>query len=104
MILRGWALVGQGQGEEGIAQLREGLVAYRATGADLECSHWLALLAEAYSENGQSREGLSVIADAINHVAQTGIVNCDAKVHRIVGQLQLSLDTPDQHTPKMIFR
>ena len=39
MILRGWALVGQGQGEEGIAQLREGLVAYRATGADLECSH-----------------------------------------------------------------
>jgi hypothetical protein len=24
MILRGWALVGQGQGEEGIAQLREG--------------------------------------------------------------------------------
>ena len=39
MILRGWALVGQGQGEEGIAQLRDGLVAYRATGADLEGSH-----------------------------------------------------------------
>jgi predicted ATPase len=48
VIFRGWALFRQGQSEEGIVQLREGLIAYRATGADLECSHWLGLLAEAY--------------------------------------------------------
>ena len=34
-ILRGWALAEQGQGEEGIAQMRQGLAAYRATGAEL---------------------------------------------------------------------
>ena len=67
MILRGWALVGQGQGEEGHRSVREGLVAYRATGADLECSH-CSLLAEAYRENGQSEEGLRVIAEALDHV------------------------------------
>src|SRR5262249_32941761 len=44
IVLRGWALVGQGQCEEGLAQLSEGLIAYRATGAELERSHWLALL------------------------------------------------------------
>ena len=33
-ILRGWALAMQGQGEEGMAQMRQGLAAWRATGAD----------------------------------------------------------------------
>jgi predicted ATPase len=33
-ILRGWALAAQGQGEEGIAQMRGGLAAYQATGAE----------------------------------------------------------------------
>jgi tetratricopeptide (TPR) repeat protein len=57
IVFRGWTLLKQGQSEEGTAQLREGLVAYRATGADLECSHWLALLAEAYLDTGQPEEG-----------------------------------------------
>ena len=74
MVLRGWALVEQGQCEEGIAQLREGLVAYRATGAELESSHWLALIAEACRDTGQPEEGLRVIAEALDHVAETGIV------------------------------
>jgi predicted ATPase len=34
-IYRGWALAEQGQGEEGVAQMRNGLAAYRATGAEL---------------------------------------------------------------------
>src|SRR4030095_12329455 len=47
-ILRGWALAVQGQGEEGIAQLRQGSAALRAMGTELTQSHILALLAEAY--------------------------------------------------------
>ena len=34
-ILRGWALAMQGQGEEGMAQVRQGIAAWRATGAAL---------------------------------------------------------------------
>src|SRR5712691_4104812 len=34
-ILRGWALAEQGQGEEGIAQMRQGMAAFRATGAEI---------------------------------------------------------------------
>jgi tetratricopeptide (TPR) repeat protein len=47
-IVRGWALTAQGQGEEGIAQMHQGLATYQATGAGLTWPHKLGLLADAY--------------------------------------------------------
>ncbi len=44
----GWTLVEQGRGEEGMAQLREGLMAWQETGVNLGVPSWLSLLAEAY--------------------------------------------------------
>jgi predicted ATPase len=46
-LLRGWALAEQGQGAEGVAQVRQGLAAWRAEGAELWQPYFLALLAEA---------------------------------------------------------
>ena len=104
VILRGWALAEQGQCEEGIAELREGLAAYRALGAELECSHWLALLAEAHRDWGRPAEGLSLIAEALDHVAQTGIVYYEAELHRLDGELRLRLDAPDEQRAETSFR
>jgi predicted ATPase len=104
VILRGWALVEQGQCEEGIAQLLEGLAAYRALGAELECSHWLALLAEAYRDTGRPAEGLRLIAEALDHVAQTGVVYYEAELHRLEGELRLQLDTGDEQRAETSFR
>ena len=50
-IFRGWALAGQGHGGAGLNQLREGLVAWLATGSELFQSLHLALLAEAYGKD-----------------------------------------------------
>src|SRR5262249_50250163 len=48
-LLRGWALAQQaGQAQEGIAQITQGLLAIRATGAELWRPYWLMLLAEAH--------------------------------------------------------
>jgi predicted ATPase len=103
IIIRGWALVEQGQREKGFAQLGEGLVAYRATGADLECSHWLALLAEAHRDTGQPEEALRLTAQALDHVAQTGIVYYEAELHRLDAELRLRLDTPDEQRAEESF-
>ena len=41
--------------------MHQGLAAYRATGAELFRTYWLALLAEAYGTAGQVQEGLQVL-------------------------------------------
>jgi class 3 adenylate cyclase/predicted ATPase len=104
IMLRGWALVGQRQGNEGVAQLREGYAAYRADGAQIECSHWLALLAEAYRDTGRPAEGLHLIGEALDHVAQTGVVYYEAELHRLDDELRLRLDTPEQQRAEASFR
>ena len=87
--LRGWALVEQGQGEEGIAQIRQGLAAYRATGAELWRSRHLALLAEAYGKAEQAEEGLTALAEALDAVDRTGERMYEAELYRLKGQLTL---------------
>jgi class 3 adenylate cyclase/predicted ATPase len=88
-ILRGWALAEQGQGEEGIAQIRQGLAAYRATGAELLRPYYLALLAEAYVTGGQVEEGLKILAEALARVDKTGEHSYEAELYRIKGELSL---------------
>jgi class 3 adenylate cyclase/predicted ATPase len=95
MVFRGWALVQQGLGAQGLVQLRAGLAAYRATGAELESSHWLGLLAEACHCAGQAEEGMRVVAEALDHVARTGIVYYEPELHRLHGELWLRRDRPD---------
>jgi predicted ATPase len=104
MVWRGWALVKHGQNEEGIAQLRQGLVAYRATGAELESSHYLGLLAEACRDTGETEEGLRVVAEALDHVAQTGIVYYEPELHRLEGELRLCQDPADAQEAEACFQ
>lgn len=45
---QGWALAMQGRGEEGIALIRKGVAAWRATGAGLTISWFCILLTEGF--------------------------------------------------------
>jgi predicted ATPase len=64
-ILQGWAMAGRcpepveghGQGTEGITQMRQGLAAFRSTGAEIGRPHYLALLAETYGKGGGPKRG-----------------------------------------------
>jgi predicted ATPase len=102
-ILRGWALVAQGAGAEGIAQMRQGLVAYRATGAEVDRPYFLALLAEAYGEVGQTEEGLTVLVEALAIVDNTGGRNWEAELHRLKGELLLALSEENQAEAEACF-
>jgi predicted ATPase len=95
-ILRGWALAWQGQGAEGLAQMCQGLSAYRATGTEKERTYFLALLAEGYRGTGEVQEGLRVLAEALAAAHHSGEHYCEAELHRLKGELLL-LQSTDQH-------
>ena len=87
-ILRGWALVVQGNGE-GLIQMRQGLAAYQATGAELWRPYYLALLAEAYGKGGQLAQGLCLLTEALALIDSSGENWWEAELHRLRGKLLL---------------
>jgi predicted ATPase len=89
-ILRGWVLTEQGQGEEGIAQICQGLAAHQATGTEAHRPHHLALLAEAYGKMGQTEEELNVLAEALAAVNKNGERWWEAELYRLKGELLLA--------------
>jgi predicted ATPase len=88
-VRRGWALAEQGQAEEGITQMRQGLAASRATGTELWRPYNLAFLAEAYGKIGQAEEGLTALAEALELVDRTGERMYEAELYRLKGELTL---------------
>ena len=64
-IWQGFLLAVQGQGEAGITQIRQGLAAFRATGAGIALPSNLSNLAIAHAGVGRVEEGLTVVAEAL---------------------------------------
>jgi predicted ATPase len=88
-VLRGWALGQQGQGEQGLAQIRQGMTAWHATGAEIVSPYFLALLAETHDTVRQSEEGLAAVMQALTIVERTGERLHEAELYRLKGKLTL---------------
>lgn len=88
-ILSGWALAEQGRAADGIARMQQGMSAFRATGAELWRTHFLALLAEAYARAGRAEAGLKTLAEALAVVERTQERVFEAELHRLKGELTL---------------
>jgi class 3 adenylate cyclase/predicted ATPase len=95
-VLEAWARARLGDGEQAIADIRRGIAAYRATGAELESSYWFALLAEACATIGAVQEGLAALTEALNLVTTTGVPFCHAELFRLNGELLLKGEEPSQ--------
>lgn len=101
-IYRDRALVAQEGGQERIAHMRQGVAALHATGAALFDPYVLALLAEAYSDIGQSEEGLKAVIEALAIAQKTGERFYEAELYRLKGELLLqSMLLAEQALAKM---
>jgi predicted ATPase len=89
IFLRGWALAEQGQIEEGITQIRQGLACWQAAGAEVALPYWRALLAEAHGKAGKVEQGLSLVAEALAQVDRSGERAAEAELYRLKGTLTL---------------
>jgi predicted ATPase len=87
--LRGWALAMQGQGEEGMAQVCQGIAAWRATGAVLHVPYFCTLLADVCDHLGHPADGLQALAEAHTLVEQHEERYWEAEIYRLWGVLLL---------------
>jgi class 3 adenylate cyclase/predicted ATPase len=103
-IMRGWAVAMQGQGAEGLTQLRQGLDAYRATGAEFQRPHFLSMLAEVHRSLGQPEAGLTALSEALTLVEKTGERYYEAELHRLKGELLLQHAAPEVSHAETCFQ
>jgi predicted ATPase len=96
-VFQGWVLAVQGREDEGIEQIRHGMAAFRATGAELLRPHFLGLLAEAYARSARTDEGLEALDEALALVERTGERLHESEFYRLKGQLLLARSM-DNHT------
>jgi class 3 adenylate cyclase/predicted ATPase len=72
-----------------IASMREGLAAFRATGAVAVCPYLLGLVAQACKETGSVEEGLEALNEAFTIIAKTSERFYEAELYRLKGELVL---------------
>jgi predicted ATPase len=89
MICRGLVLTEQGQKEEGMRQIHQGLAAHQATGAEAGRPYALAFLAKAYGRDGQVDAGVLLLDEALALVDRTGERCYKAELYRLKGELLL---------------
>jgi len=87
--VRGWALAMQGQGEAGIAQVRQGIAAWRTTGAALLVPYLCTLLADVAAHLGYTEDGLQALAEVRTLREQHEEPKWEAEISRLRGVLLL---------------
>ena len=103
-VMRGWALAAEGEIAAGIADMREGLAAYRATGALLAQPHFLGLLADTHARAGERSEALRLLAEALAIVDRMEERWFEAELHRLKGEALLLGDARDASLAEACLR
>src|SRR5712691_12821739 len=93
----------QGQHEEGLAQMHQGLTALLARGHRLPRALFLIWRAEALGYAGQVDEGLRLLAEALGAFETSGQGDRIAEGYRLQGELLLRQAVPDAPQAEACF-
>ena len=84
--------------------MRQGLAAWHATGAKVIRPYGLALLAAASAQMDQREEGLTLLAQALAVINDTGERRWEAELYRLTGELLLARATGQDTEAETCFR
>jgi DNA-binding SARP family transcriptional activator len=88
-IVAGWAIAIQGNADDGLAQIREGFDALRATGAELRLPFYHGLIAEACARGGKTGEAWANVSSGLAFQSKNGEIWAASYLHRIQGDLSV---------------
>jgi predicted ATPase len=92
-FLHGWAFAAAGAVAAGLDEMRRGLAAKQATGAQLKVPYYLGLMAGVLGGAGSGSEALALLDEALARVNRTGERWFEAELHRLKGEALLRLST-----------
>jgi class 3 adenylate cyclase/predicted ATPase len=90
-FLHGWALATDGSVAAGLDEMRRGLAAKQATGAQLKVPYYLGLMAGVLGGADDGSEALALLDKALARVDQTGECWFEAELDRVKGEVLLGL-------------
>jgi class 3 adenylate cyclase/energy-coupling factor transporter ATP-binding protein EcfA2 len=102
--VQGWALAMQGQREEGLAQMHQGLEALVATGSMIGQGGYLVWLAEVAGHAGRVEEGLHLLAEALVALEASQRGDMLTEMYWLQGELLLRQATPDAPQAEVCFQ
>jgi len=88
-LFRGMERSIEGNVEEGIKLMRQGLATYRAIGTEMQLPHYLGLFGELCEKGGKVKEGFEAVAEGLAAVNKSGERYYEAELYRIKGELVL---------------
>jgi adenylate cyclase len=101
---RGWLLAGQGQLEEGIVQMEQGLTAHlEATAGGLGLSMSAHTRVETYARARHVEKGLEFLSEVLSEVEKSGYRLYEAELYRLKGKL-LQMQGTDKNEVEACFR
>jgi predicted ATPase len=81
----GWVSFARGRQDEGLAEMRQGLASWRATGAVLMTAYWLTHLAGSLSAAGRYDAATRSAEEALSIMDRTDHRYLEPEAHRIIG-------------------
>lgn len=88
-ITCGGEIVREGQVEEGLQSIEQGLAMHRAMGADIGSTYWLSLRAEAYAKKGLQEQSLQSLDEALALLKKSKEMLWEADLYRLKGDIRV---------------
>jgi class 3 adenylate cyclase/tetratricopeptide (TPR) repeat protein len=90
--MRGWALLGRGETEEGMAEIAAGVAGAEVAHSSVMRIHFLSQLGEAFGRLGFVSDGIAMVEEGFADLEQSDERVCEAELHRSRGLLHLAGD------------
>ena len=104
ILLKGWFLVYQGQGESGLEQMRQGFRDVLTAGGALLRLPFLLMQAEACCKAGEAEAGLYLLEEARAEIDKSGRNDLMSEAYRINGDLLLNQAMPGASQAEACFQ
>ncbi len=103
-IQHGYALALEGETDQGIAQILEGLATVHATRHLAALAQSYCWLAESYATAGHAEHARKALAEAFAAMENIGERLYESELHRVSGEVALLSDPPDLSEAEKCFR